>query len=211
MTILDRIFLLLAGMMALYTIVTLLRRNKSLNTIIFHIISLSVLTISGILLIIFGWDILGLMGDGIGNKLVAIVASLIPFAWALGVVSHLNKQLRKIYLPLLTLGIILISISRFSNSPEFARMVYPLFHGLAGLTIVVLPSVLLKKTQLKRPYLLVSLGGLFISVGGLALSFIMSGRQLLFFSADFVLMILAPLLFMTTLAYGAGLIWGTDQ
>ncbi|MBC8452482.1 MAG: hypothetical protein H8D65_01335 [Spirochaetes bacterium] len=211
MNIIDRIFLLLTGLVAIFTIYTLITGNQSKKTVIYPIISLSVLTISGVLLIIFGWEILGLMGDGISNKLVAVVASLIPFAWAIGVVNHINKKLGKIYLPIMILGVLLITISRFSNSSEFARIIYPVFHGLAGLTIVFLPLLTFKRAGLKLSYLLVSLGGLLISTGGMALSFIMADRQLLFFSADFVLMILAPLLFLTALAYGAGLIFGVKS
>ena len=211
MNFIDRLFLLLTGLAAVYTIYRLIKGKRYTQDSLFHIISLSVLTASGLLLIIFGWGILGLMGDGVSNKLIAVVASLIPFAWAIGVVNDLNKKLVRFYLPFLSVGLILIIISRLSTSAEFARIVYPIFHGFAGLSIIILPLLLIKKSGVKKHYLLVSVGGLLISTGGMALAFLMAGRQLLFFSTDVVLMILAPLLFLTTISYGAGLILGAKS
>jgi len=43
-----------------------------------------------------------------------------------------------------------------------------------------------------------------IGIGGIALAFLVSGSQLLFFSAEFVYMILAPLLLLMTLAFTFG-------
>ncbi|MDC7245965.1 MAG: hypothetical protein PQJ47_08680, partial [Sphaerochaetaceae bacterium] len=91
MNTLDRIFLLLTALTAFYTIFRLTRNTGHLKRSIFHTISLSVLTLSSLLLMIFGWDILGLMGDGISNKVIAVVASLIPFAWAVGVAGDIKR------------------------------------------------------------------------------------------------------------------------
>lgn len=211
MNSIDRLFLLLTGLAAIFTIYKLMKKDDSTQNSLFHIISLSVLTVSGVLLMIFGWGILGLMGDGISNKFIAVVASLIPFAWALGVANDINKKLVNIYLPFLGIGLLLIIISRLSGSSEFARIVYPIFHGIAGLSIVLLPALTMKESGLKKEYLLVSVGGLLISTGGMALSFLMAGRQLLFFSTEVVLMILAPLLFLTTVTYSVGLLLGTKS
>jgi hypothetical protein len=47
-------------------------------------------------------------------------------------------------------------------------------------------------------------GGALIGIGGIALAFLTSGSQLLFFSQEFVLTILAPLLLLMTLAFTWG-------
>ena len=47
-----------------------------------------------------------------------------------------------------------------------------------------------------------------IGLGGIALAFLSAGKQLLFFSQDFVLTILAPLLFLTALFFALGLVKG---
>jgi hypothetical protein len=43
-----------------------------------------------------------------------------------------------------------------------------------------------------------------IGLGGIALAFIALGKQLLFFSPDFVMLILTPLLFLMTGAFALG-------
>ena len=50
-----------------------------------------------------------------------------------------------------------------------------------------------------------------IGLGGIALAFLSLGKQLLFFSPEFVLTILAPLLFLTSLAYMFGLLKGVSD
>jgi len=45
-----------------------------------------------------------------------------------------------------------------------------------------------------------------IGLGGIALSFLSAGSQLLFFSQDLVLTILAPLLFLMSLAFAWGFV-----
>jgi len=49
-------------------------------------------------------------------------------------------------------------------------------------------------------------GGLLIGIGGIALAFLTANSQLLFFSQDVVLNILAPLLLLMTLAFAYGFI-----
>jgi hypothetical protein len=208
---LDRILLLATGACALFTMFKLISRRQKGKADLYHIIALSVLLVSGLLLVVFGWDILGLMGSGLSNRLVAIVASLIPFSWATGVVVTAFPKADKGYLALMSVGLALIVLSRFLDNPAMARVVYPIFHGTAGLTIVVLPILTRKRSSMRPTYLLVSLGGLLISVGGLALSFLLAGRQLAFFSTDLVLMILAPLLLLVTIAYSTGLLVGTPN
>jgi hypothetical protein len=45
-----------------------------------------------------------------------------------------------------------------------------------------------------------------IGLGGIALAFLKTDRQLLFFSADFVFTILAPLLLLMATAFGWGFV-----
>jgi hypothetical protein len=77
----------------------------------------------------------------------------------------------------------------------------PVFHGIAGLIIFGLPFF--QKNGAKG-FWLVGIGGALIGLGGIALAFLVSGSQLLFFSAEFVYMILAPLLLLMTLAFTFG-------
>jgi hypothetical protein len=52
----------------------------------------------------------------------------------------------------------------------------------------------------------VGIGGVLIGLGGIALSFLSLGSQLLFFSQELVLTILAPLLFLMSLAFAWGFV-----
>ncbi len=61
---------------------------------------------------------------------------------------------------------------------------------------------------MKGSFAYVTVGGTLIGLGGIALAFLSAGKQLLFFSQDFVLTILAPLLFLTALFFALGLVKG---
>lgn len=52
----------------------------------------------------------------------------------------------------------------------------------------------------------VGVGGALIGLGGIALAFLTADSQLLFFSKEFVLQILAPLLLLMTLAFTWGFV-----
>ena len=103
------------------------------------------------------------------------------------------------------IGLILITLTRYVDSMELiGKRAYPIFHGIAGLTIFLLPILLVKADKVKSQFIWVTVGGTLIGLGGIALGFLTAGKQLLFFSPEFVLMILAPLLFLMTLCYMYG-------
>ena len=202
MGIFDRIVLLLIGLVAIYMISFFLKRQKNEKTAGRHnfhyIISFLVLLVAGLLLIIFGWDALG-------NNFVAVVAGLIPFTLASGLVCEYHKDKAKGFVILMLIGLILITITRYASGMDtLAKIVYPVFHAIAGLTIFFLPIFLVKAEKVNSQFIWVTVGGTLIGLGGIALGFLTAGRQLLFFSPEFVLMILAPLLFVMALCYMYG-------
>ncbi|OGO26227.1 MAG: hypothetical protein A2W33_10350 [Chloroflexi bacterium RBG_16_52_11] len=81
------------------------------------------------------------------------------------------------------------------------KIVVPLFHGVAGLVIFLGPFF---AKDAPKGFWWVGIGGLLIGLGGIALAFISVGRQLLFFSPEFVMLILTPLLFLMTGAFALG-------
>jgi hypothetical protein len=210
MGIFDHIVLLLTGLVAIYMISFFLKRQKNEKTAGRHnfhyMISFLVLLVSGLLLIVLGWEILGLLGQGSGtSKFVAVVATLIPFTLATGLVCEYHKDKAKWYVILMLIGLILITWTRYASDMEsLAKIVYPIFHGIAGLTIFLLPILLVKADKVNSQFIWVTVGGTLIGLGGIALGFLTAGKQLLFFSPEFVLMILAPLLFLMTLCYAYG-------
>ena len=166
-------------------------RKEGSSSDYYHGVALAVLGVAALLLNILGWDILGIMGEGTSNKLVAIVSSLIPFAWATGLISRFNPKYEKAYLALMLLGLILITASRFMDAPLMSRIVYPVFHSTAGIVVIVTPILAFKRGLVNIKFLMASVGGTLISAGGISLAFLSGGKQLLFFSLDFILMILA--------------------
>lgn len=202
MGIFDRIVLLLTGLVAIYMISFFFKRQKNEKTAGRHnfhyIISFLVLLVAGLLLIIFGWDALG-------NNFVAVVAGLIPFALATGLVCEYYTEKAKGFVVLMAIGLILIAVTRYASGMDtLAKIVYPVFHAIAGLTIFFLPIFLVKADRVNSQFIWVTIGGTLIGLGGIALAFITAGKQLLFFSPEFVLMILAPLLFVMALCYAYG-------
>ncbi|MBE7434480.1 MAG: hypothetical protein HS100_11220 [Anaerolineales bacterium] len=81
------------------------------------------------------------------------------------------------------------------------KIAVPLFHGIAGLVIFIGPFI---AKGAPKGFWWVGIGGLLIGLGGIALAFITMGRQLLFFSPEFVMLILTPLLFLMSGAYALG-------
>ncbi len=204
MTILDRLFLLLTGLIALYLIWYFWKKQKEspCGCNIYYIISFLVLLISGVLLIFGGWGLLN-------NNLVAVVASLIPFSLATGLIYRFYKKAGVWYLLLMLIGLILIIIARFGGMESMNKVVYPLFHAIAGLTIVLVPIIEAGKKTVKGSFVWVAIGGIAISLGGMALAFIKAGKQFLFFSSlKSVTAILAPLLFLVALFFAIGFVKG---
>ncbi len=213
MNLFDQLVLLATGLVAIYAIWMLMGRQKDESTKhfanIYYMISFAVLLVSGLLLIFLGWEILGLLGSGSGtSKLVAVVATLIPFSLATGLVSRFYPQHEKVYLATMLTGIVLITISRFADMGTLAKIIYPVFHSIAGLTIFFIPIMMVKNGVMSKCFYWVTVGGTLIGLGGIALGFLTAGKQLLFFSPEFVLMILAPLLFLTAFSYLWGLMRG---
>ncbi len=97
------------------------------------------------------------------------------------------------------------------DAPLMSRIVYPVFHSTAGIVVIVTPILTFKRGLVNIKFLMVSVGGTLISAVGISLAFLSGGKQLLFFSRDFVLMILAPLLFVTILLYSWGLLRGEES
>jgi hypothetical protein len=135
---------------------------------------------------------------------VLTVASLIPLGISLGIANQYFPQWKKPYAWFALLGIIAIAISAIADLETLKKISVPLFHGVAGLVIFLGPFF---AKDAAKGFWWVGIGGALIGIGGIALAFLTSGSQLLFFSQEFVLQILAPLLLLMTLAFA----WGFNK
>jgi len=203
MTWFDQLVLLATGLVAIYLIVRFFQdynRKKKPVYIIFYITSFAVLLVAGLLLIFLGYGILP-------NPEVIVVTTLIPLGIANGLVKEHYSNSSKGYLIFSVVGFLAILLTRFLDASRVLQIVsLAFFHAVAGLTIFFIPILLVRAKKVVSGYIFVTVGGTLIGLGGIALAFLKSGSQLLFFSQEFVMMILAPLLLLMALAFTWGFV-----
>jgi len=202
MGILDRIVLLATGLVAIYLIVRFIKHYRQAERHlpdVYYLIGTVVLLVAGLLLIFFGYNVLA-------SPLVVIAATLIPAGLAMGLVAELHPRYEKGFMVFLAVGIIVLATTRFTGPPALATIVLIIVHSVAGLTIFILPIMAVSRGRVHGGFIGVTVGGALIGLGGIALAVLKSGSQLLFFSADFVFTILAPLLLLMTLAFTWGFV-----
>jgi len=202
MTVFDQIILLLTGLTAVYLIWRFYGRYSKEGNLydVYYMLGFAVLFVSGVLLIFGGWGLLK-------SPYVLTVATLIPLSITMGLVHQFLPKYKKLYSWFALIGLIAIAVSSIGNMPTLRRISVPVFHGISGLIIFLLPlyRCFVSKTAPKG-FGAVGIGGLLIGIGGMALAFVTAGRQLLFFSESVILTILAPLLLLMTLAYAWGFV-----
>jgi hypothetical protein len=159
----------------------------------------AVLLVSGLLLIIFGYGILA-------SPHVLTVASLIPLGISLGLMNQYAPKYKKAYAWFALIGFLAIAISSIVGLEAHKTFAVPLFYGVAGLIIFLLPIIASRSGSAPNGFWWVGVGGVLIGLWGIALAFLSVGSQLIFFSQDSVLTILAPLLFLMTLAFTWGFV-----
>ncbi len=201
MTLLDRAILLITGLVAIYLLWRLFThyRTSGRRAALYEMIAFAVLLVAGLLLIIFTYDALA-------SPLVVIVAVLIPAGLALGLVADVYPKYEIPYLAFVVIGLIAIAVTRFTGPATVATVALIIVHSIAGLTIFFLPISAVYRKLAPGGFLFVTVGGALIGLGGIALAFLKTGSQLLFFSAELVTTILAPLLLLMTLAYTWGFV-----
>jgi hypothetical protein len=200
MTIFDRIVLLLTGLTAVYLLYYFFKRYQKEKALydVYYMLGFSVLLVSGLLLIFFGWDILE-------SPYVLTVATLIPLGISLGLMNQFRPKYKKAYSWFALVGLLAIAVTSIGGM-SLKRVAVPVFHGVAGLIIFGLPiyKCAVEKNATKG-FGMVGIGGALIGIGGMALAFMIAGKPLFgIFTQDFILMILAPLLFLMTLAFTFG-------
>jgi hypothetical protein len=199
MTPLDRILLLLTGLLAAYQIVVGIDK-LSTTPIIAYTIAFGVLLVAGLLLIILGFDVLD-------APVVVIVSTVIPLALSLGLVWEHLASFRTPYLVFVIVGFAAVTFTRaIPIQNKLPTIVLAVTHGIAGLIIFLLPIILSVQGVTKPLFSLVGIGGALIGIGGLALSFLKAGKPLL--SREIILKILPVILLLMTLCFVMGFKYG---
>ena len=195
MTPIARILLLITALLASYQIAVGI---EGLGTIPItaYSIAFGALLVAMLLMLILGFEILD-------SPIVVIVSTIIPLALALGLVWEYLASYRSPYLLFTIVGFAAIIITRFLPiQGRFPTIVLIIVHGIAGLTIFLLPSLLAAGGTMRPGFALVGLGGALIGVGGLLLSFLKAGRPIL--PRETILKILPGLFMLMTACFVAG-------
>lgn len=195
MSVLDRILLLVTGLLAAFQIAFGIDGSLSLP-VVAYTISFGVLLVAGLLLIILGFDVLD-------TPAVVIISTLIPLSLATGLVWEYLPSLQGFYLVLTLIGLVAIIVTRsFSIPGKLPTIVLALIHGVAGMTIFLLPIIFAISGKADPMFAFVGIGGALIGVGGLLLAFLKSGKPIL--SQKFILKVLPGLLLLMSLCFVIG-------
>ncbi len=199
MSILDRILLLITGFLAAYQVAVGIDGLATIPTIAYTI-AFGVLLIAGLLLIILGFEVLD-------SPLVVDVSTVLPLSLALGLVWQYLPQYRTAYLIFVFIGLLAVILTRGNRmSNKMSIIVLALVHGVAGMTIFLLPIWLAIQGITGAFFSLVGVGGGLIGVGGLLLSFLKAGRPIL--SREIILRIFPGLLLLMTICFVLGFMFG---
>lgn len=195
----DRILLLLTGLLAAYQIAIGIEGFSTLPMIAYST-AFGVLLVAGLLLLILGFEVLD-------SPIVVMVSTIIPLSLATGLVWQHLSYYRIAYLIFAVVGLLAIVITRaLPIKNRLPLFVLVIVHGIAGLTIFLLPIILVFSDLAPSGFLLISLGGALIGLGGLLLALLKAGNPLL--SREAIFGVLPVLLLLMTAAFVAGFALG---
>ena len=170
--------------------------EKNLKEIFYIISSLAFLIIS-VGLVAMGLDALEL-------PFTIYLGTIYPTFLALGILYKMeDDRYWKYFLYFVVFALVLIAIGKSANVAALSVGFQVLAHTIAGLIIVFLPlyMVLVKKTW-DSSYLLFTIGGIVIGIGGLALASVVASKPIL--PWDLVVLLLHPLLFISAFLIALG-------
>ena len=196
---LDRTLLLLTGLLAGYQIAIGIDKMDNVS-IIAYTIAFGVILVAGLLLIILGFDVLD-------SPVVVIISTIIPLTLSLGLIWQHLASLRTVYLVFTIISFLAVIVTRsIPMQNKLPVITIAITHGIAGMTIFLLPIILAFQGQVKPLFSLVGIGGALIGVGGLLLSFLKTGKPIL--SRDTIMQLFPILLLLTTALFVAGFKYG---
>jgi hypothetical protein len=193
-SLLDRLLLLITGLLAGYQVVAGISEKPNL-AIVTYTIAFGVLLVAGLLIIIMGFSILDAPS-------VAVISSLIPLSLSLGLVVEHLPDLVNFYLPFSILGFCAILLSRYLLTEQIGVIILATVHGISGLFIFALPLILSRKGITPARFAFVGVGGGLIGMGGILLSFLKAGKPLL--PKKTILRMLPGLLLLMTACFVIG-------
>ncbi len=192
---LDRVLLLLTSLLAAYQVAVGINGLGAVP-IAAYTIGFGILLVAGLLLIILGFEVLD-------SPIVVILSTVIPLAISLGLVWEHLVSFRTPYLVFTIGGFLTVALTRsLPLKGKLPTLVLAIVHGVSGMVIFLLPSILAAQGATRPGFALVGLGGALIGLGGLLLSFLKAGKPIL--PRTTILRILPALLLLMTAAFVAG-------
>ena len=196
---LDRILLLFTVLLASYQVSAGIDGFDTLP-IIAYTIAFGVILVAALLIFILGMEVLD-------SPIVVIVSTIIPLSLAVGLVWQHLASWRTSYLVFAIIGFLAVTLTRSIPTPgKIPTIVLAITHGIAGMTIFLLPIIIAVQGQIKPLYSLVGIGGALIGVGGLLLSFLKTGKPIL--PRETIMKLFPILLLLTTALFVAGFKFG---
>lgn len=185
--------LLLTGVVALVMAIYLFRAyvadKKTAH--LFWMISLLVLFVSGVLIILLGFEVLE-------EPLIPVIAALIPVGIATGLYYALweDKNYGLIFFIYSLVVLVFVTLARLDIFlSDYGTILIMAIHVPSGGSIMLLPvySAITNMTESASIYF--SIGGLLISIGGMLLAFLRLSEPFLgIFDADTIFLVLPGLL-----------------
>jgi hypothetical protein len=199
MTSADRLLILLAALLASYQIAVGINGLGTVP-IAAYTIAFGALLVAMLLMIILGFGVLD-------SPVVVIVSTTIPLALALGLVWEYLASYRTPYLLFTIIGFVAVVLTRLLPVPRKpSTVLLAVVHGVAGMTIFLLPSILAANGTVHPGFALVGLGGAMIGLGGSLLSFLKTGKPIL--PRETILKVLPSLFMLMTACFVAGFKFG---
>lgn len=192
-SVLDRILLLITGLLAAYQIIAMDGITGLAGWA--YTIAFGVLLVAGLLIIIMGFEVLD-------SPWVVIVSTIIPLSLSLGLVAEYLPAWTIPYLIFVIAGFLAVVTTRLASPEKLATFTLAFVHGIAGMLIFLLPIVFALSGRANPGFALVGVGGALIGVGGLLLSFLKAGKPIL--PQKTILTILPGLLLLMTASFVAG-------
>ena len=196
---LDRILLLFTVLLASYQVSAGIDGFDTLP-IIAYTIAFGVILVAALLIFILGFGVLD-------SPTVVIVSTIIPLSLAVGLIHQHAASFGTWYLVFAIIGFLAVTLTRSIPAPgKIPTIVLAIVHGIAGMTIFLLPIVLSIQGNAHPMFSLVGVGGALIGIGGLALSFLKAGKPIL--SQEVIHKILPVILFLMSLCFVMGFKYG---
>lgn len=192
---LNRTLLLLTVLLASYQVSAGIDGFSALP-IIAYTIAFGIILVAALLIFILGIEVLD-------SPIVVILSTIIPLSLAVGLVWQHLASVRTWYLVFAIISFLAVILTRsIQMQNKLPVIVIAITHGVAGMTIFLLPIILSVQGTAKPLFSLVGIGGALIGVGGLLLSFLKTGKPIL--SKNTIMDLFPTILLLTTAFFVAG-------